>query len=345
MALQPTTVTLNEFASWFNDTRYAIRAMQDDMLADPIFSILGEDTSNNRSYVLSTTGYDYSGFAKAKTPGGPISRDAPVEADQHSVYYVTFIKRFNYEREAILHDQYNIIDPGGTSALQQLWDGVGLFLTNCFWNYNTSTSFSVPEQNGTITYANATPDAAAIVASTHSGPGYSSKTNIGGTGAFSGSTVVSNIDVGNQNCVTPAGIARAYQPDALVCAMGNAALREAMLQYTRSDKVFSSGNNAVMVAPGAGMDVILLKHAPRTNVGAFDTTAAKLHKWATINKADFKKSMKYKWIERPTIVDGPTLDTDNLDTFRTATCRIAFMAENPWCMIQNNATSAPISAY
>lgn len=345
MALQPTTVTLNEFASWFDNTRYSIRAMQDDMLNDPIFSLLGEDKSNNRSYILSTTGVDYSGFAKAKTPGGVLGNDAPVEADTHSVYYVTFAQKFRYERETILHDQYSVIDPDGTNCIQRLWDGVGLFLTNCFWNYNTSTSFSVPEQQGLITYANATPDAAAIVASTHSGPGYSSKTNIGGTGAFSGSTVVTNIDVGNQNCVTPAGIARAYQPDALMAGAGNAALREAMLQYTRSDKVFSSGNNAVMVAPGAGMDVILLKHAPRTNIGAFDTTTSKLHKWATLNKADFKKFMKYKWIEKPTIVEGPTVDTDNLDTFRIATCRIAFMAESPWCMIQNNASTAPTSAY
>lgn len=344
MALQPTTVTLNEFASWFNDTRYSNRAMLDDMMNDPIFTLLGEDTSNNRSYVLSTNGRDYSGYAKAKTPGGPIVRDAPVEMDTHSVYYVTFVKRFNYEHEAILHDQYGLLDPGGTSCIEQLWNGVGLFLTNCFWNYNTSTSFAQPEQSGTITYANATPDAAAIVASTHSGPGYSSKTNIGGTGAFSGSTLVTNIDVGNQNRCTPAGYALAYFPDALICGQ-NAALREAMFQYTKSEKVYSSVNNAVTVFPGAGMDVIQLKHAPRTNVGAFDTTTNKLHKWATCNKADFKKSFKYKWIERPTIVEGPTIDTDNLDTFRTAVCRIAFMAEDPWAMIQNNATAAPVSTY
>jgi hypothetical protein len=320
--------------------------MQDDMLADPIFSFMGEDTSNNRSSTLSTTGVDYSGYAPAKTPGGTLVRSAPVEADQHSVYYITFAKRFDYERETILHDQYNVLDPGGTSALQQLWDGVGLFLTNCFWNYNTvTTGVDVPAQTGTINYANTTPDAAAIVSASHSGPGYSSKTNVGGTGAFSGSTLITNVDVGNQNCVTPAGIARAYMPDALVCG-SNAALFENMAQYARTEKVHSSANNAVTIFPGAGgMDVIRLKHAPRTNVGAYDTTTSKLHKWATINKADFKKFMRYKWIERPTVVNGPTVDTDNLDTFRIATCRIAFMAESPWCMIQNNATAAPTSAY
>jgi hypothetical protein len=344
MALQPLTTTIAEFQSWNDDTRYARRAMIDDMLADPIFSLLGEDTSNNRSSVLSTNGVDYSGFAKAKVPGGQVNREAPVEADTHSMYYITFVQRFDYEREAILHDQYGMLDPSGTNCLERLWDGVGLFLTNCIWNYNTSSTIDVPAQTGVINYTITTPDGQPIVSASHSGPGYSGKTNIGGTAAFSGPAAVANIDVGHQNRKTPSGVARAYNPDAFLLG-NNAALLESMKQYTGSEKVFSSNNNALRVWQNGSMDIFQFKHAPRDTAGNFDMTTSKLHKWATINKQEFKAGFKYKWIEKPTVIEGPRIDTDNLDTFNMATCRIAFMPEDPWAMIQNNASTAPISAY
>lgn len=344
MAIQPLTTTVSEFASWFDDTRYAIRAMQDDMKKDPIFSLLGEDTSSNRSSVLSTTGIDYNQFAKAQVPGQSLARNAPVEADQHSVYYITFSHRFDYERPAILHDQYSILDPDGTACLKAVWDAVGLFLTNCFWNYNTSSSIDVPSQLGVVNYAITCPDGQPIVSASRSGPGYSSKTNIGGTAKFSGSAVVSNIDVGHQNRKTPAGRARPYDANCLFLGR-NAALREAMLQYTGSQKVYSSANNAVTVFQGGSMDVFEFKWAPFTTTGDFDTTASKLHKWATGNKEEIRRGFKYKWIEQPTVVEGPKIDTDNLDTFRIATCRIAFMPEDPWGLIQNNASEAPVTAF
>lgn len=313
-------------------------------MKDPIFDLLGEDTSNNRASIISTNGVDYSGFAKAKVPGGIISREAPVEADTHSMYYITFVQRFDYEREMILHDQYGMLNPGGTECIRRLWEGVGLFLTNCVWNYNTATNFDVPAQTGVINYVTSTPDGQPIISASHSGPGYSGKSNIGGTAVFSGAAVVANIDAGHQNRKSQAGIARAYQPDMLL--EGNsAALNEAMLQYTKSEKVYSSLNNAVTVFQNGSMDVAQFKYAPRDNFGNFDTTAAKLYKWATANKAEFKNAFKYKWIEKPTIVEGPRVNMDNMDSFDEATCRLAFMPEDPWAIIQNNATAAPASAY
>lgn len=344
MALQPTTATLTEFQSWVDNTRYSRREMRDDMLKDPIFDLLGEDTSNNRASVLSTNGVDYSGFAKAKTPGGTIAREAPVEADTQNVYYITFVQQFNYEREMILHDQYGMLNPGGTACMKRLWEGVGLFLTNAVWNFNTSTSIDVPAQTGTINYATTTPDGVAIISASHTGPGYTASTNIGGTSAFSGSSLIANINVGNANRKTQAGIARAYSPNGLL--LGNeAALYEAMLQYTKSEQVYSSGNNALTVANGGSYDVFKFKYAPRTMAGGYDTNASKLYKWATIDKEEFKAGFKYKWIEKPTIVEGPKVDMQNLDTFDIATCRIAFIPQDPWAIIQNNATTAPTSAY
>ncbi len=346
MAQQPLTTTISEFSSWFNDTRYAIREMQDDMMSDPIFTLLGEDTSDNRSSQLSTTGIDYSGIAPAKTPGGIVARSAPVQADQHTVQYVTFVKRFDYEREAIIHDQYRILDPNGTECLKQLWAGVGLFLTNCLWNQNQNTNFNIPAQTGVINYTITTPDSQAIISASHSGPGYSSKTNIGGTGAFSGSTVVTNLNVGYQNATTPAGVPMTYNGDTLLTGR-NGPLIEAMTQYTKSERVYSSLNNAVTVFQNGTMNVVEFKYAPRNSDlnASFNTSAGALNQWATADSELLKKSFKYKWAEMPTIVEGPTVDMNTLDTFRIATCRIAFLPENPFAIIQNNATTAPISAY
>jgi hypothetical protein len=346
MAQQPLTTTISEFTSWFNDTRYAIREMQDDMMSDPIFSLLGEDTSDNRSSQLSTTGIDYSGIAPVKTPGGVVARSAPVQADQHTVQYLTFVKRFDYEREAIIHDQYRILDPNGTECLKQLWAGVGLFLTNCVWNQNQNSNFNVPAQQGVINYTITTPDGQPIVSASHTGPGYTASTNIGGTGAFSGSTVVTNLQVGYQNAKTPAGVPMTYNGDALACGRVGP-LIESMTQYTKSERVFSSLNNAVTVFQNGTMDVIEFKYAPRNSdlFASYATGNSALYQWATLDRDLFKKSFKYKWAEMPTIVEGPTVDMNTLDTFRIATCRIAFLPENPWALIQNNASTAPITAY
>ncbi len=344
MPQQPLTTTVAEFSSWFNDTRYAIREMQDDMMNDPIFDLMGEDTSDNRASQLSTTGIDYTSYAPAKTPGGQVARSAPVQADQHTVQYVTFVKRFDYEMESIIHDQYRLLDPNGTECMKSIWNGVGLFLTNCLWNQNTGTAFNVNAQQGVISYANTTPDGVAIVSASHSGPGYSSKTNIGGTAAFSGPAVTANIDVGYQNAVQPSGLPASYDANMLLCGKSGALL-EAMLQYTKSEKVYSSLNNAVRIFQNGTMDVVQFKHAPKNADGTFNATASALYKWATADRDFFKKAFQYKWAQKPQIVEGPTIDTNTLDTFRIATCRIAMLPESPWAMIQNNASTAPISAY
>ena len=210
MAVQPSTVQLAEFRSWFNETDYNVRYQADKMLEDPIFTLLGEDTSNNLSDTLATTGIDTTGIAKAKSPGGSVTKDAPVELDQHTVAYVTFVKRYNYELESILHDKYKILDENGTAVMDQLWEAVGLFLTSCFWNDNTATTTTVLAHNGTISYTNTTPDGVAIVSASHSFPTVSSLTNIGGTGPLSGPNLVTNVQVGKQNSRSGNNISFSY---------------------------------------------------------------------------------------------------------------------------------------
>lgn len=344
MAVQPTSVSLAQFRSWFNDTRYAVRAELDNMMNDPIFDLLGEDTSDNTSDTLSTTGIDYSGYAKAKVPGGTVTKDAPVQADQHSVYYVTFVHRFNYELESILHDQYKVLDPDGTEAVKRLWNSVGLFLTNCLWNQNQNSSFNIVAHEGTISYTITTPDGQPIISASHSGPGYSGKTNIGGTGPLSGPNLVTNIQVGNQNLTTAGGFSQPYDADAIL--IGNVEpMVETAKQITQSQKVSSTANNAVNIYSGGSKDVIVFKHAPKTAAGAYDTTTTSLYKWATANKRNMKRFMRYKWIARPQMIGEKNLDDSNLDSFRTAFCRIAFLPENPFCLFQNNASTAPTTAW
>lgn len=340
MAQLPSTVQLANFRSWFNDTDYNVRYQEKEMLKDPIFDLFGEDDSMNLSDTLSTTGIDKTGIALAKTPGGSVSKDAWIELDQHSVPYITFVKRVNYELETILHDKYRLLDPNGTDVIDQLWEAVGLFLTNCFWNDNTATTTTVLAHNGTISYPTTTPDGVSIINSGHSGPNYSSKTNIGGTGVLSGPNMVTNIQVGKQNFCYGSGQPKSYRPDAIIVPDVEPMVEQA-LQITGSQRVASSANNAVNIYSGGNKDVIVLKHAPRTNANVYDTTAADLYKWATAQRSMLKTGMKFKWIAKPQLIESSNIDDSNLDAFRTAFCRIAFLPEDPFCMVQNNATAAP----
>jgi len=341
MAVQPSTVQLAEFRSWFDETDYTNRAALEDMMNDPIFTLLGEDTSNNISDTLATNGVDYSGYALAKIPGGAVTKDAPVEMDTHTIQYITFVQRFNYEMETISHDKYKMDDPDGNELIIRLWNSVGLFLTNCLWNQNTGTSFNVLSHDGTISYTNTTPDGVAIISASHSGPGYSSKTNIGGTTPLSVPNLTTNITVGQENITQPSGHPIAYDAD-LILVGNHGAMTEGATQITRSVKVPGSGNNSVNIYSGGTYDVVEFKHAPKTAAGARSTTNADKFKWATANSRNLRRMMKYKWNMRPHIRQSTTIDDNNLDVFRTAVCRLAFMPESPWAFIQNNATAAPV---
>ena len=310
------------------------------MMKDPIFELLGEDTSANLSDTLSTTGVDYTGIARAKTPGGAVTKDAPIELDQHSVPYITFVKRFSYELETIAHDKYKFVDPNGTAVIDQLWEAVGLFLTNCMWNDNTSTTTTVLAHEGTISYANTTPDGQAIISASHSGPTYSSKTNIGGTGALSGPNLVANRQVAKQNFVFGSSLPKNYKGDTILIPDVEPMIEQA-LQITGSEKVASSSNNSISLYQGGSRDVVVFRYAPRNNAGAYDTTTTDLYKWATADRGAMKMGMKYKWILKPQIVQSSNIDDNNLDSFRTAVCRIAFLPEDPFCLCQNNASTAP----
>lgn len=345
MSQLPSTVQLAGFRSWFDDTRYSRRAMLDEMMRDPIYELFGEDKSSNTSDTLSSMGIDYSGIAKAKTPGGKVTKDAPIEADTHSVGYITFVKRFNYELESILHDQYKILDPNGTMCIQQLWEAVGLFLTNVLWNENDATSFDVLAHEGVISYQTGSPDGKAFIAADHSGPGYSGKTNIGGTGPLSGPNLVTNIDIGKTNFCWPSGQPKSYRPD-LIIHGDVEVLTETSMQITRSSKVSSSANNAANKYADGSKEVFVLKHAPRSSTtNQRSTTAADIYKWATGEKAKMKSGLRLKWAAKPQLIGERNIDDDNLDSFATAFCRLAVIIDDPFCMVQNNASQAPTPAW
>lgn len=345
MSQLPSTVQLQAFRSWFDDTRYSRRAMLDEMMRDPIYDLFGEDKSNNLSDTLSSNGIDYSGIAKAKTPGGRVVKDAPIEVDTHSVGYITFVKRFNYELESILHDQYKLLDPDGTMCIKQLWEAVGLFLTNALWNENDGTSFEVLAHEGVINYLTGCPDGKSLIAADHSGPGYSNKTNIGGTGPLTGPNVVTNIDIGKTNFCFPSGQPKTYRPD-LIMHGDVEVLTEASRQITGSTKVASSANNAVNIYSDGSKDVVVFKHAPRVSTTNLrSSTAADVYKWATASRSLMKQSIRLKWIAKPQLIGEKNIDDENLDSFATAFCRLAVIIDDPFFMVQNTATTAPTTAW
>lgn len=347
MSQLPSTVQIEAFRSWFDDTRYARRAMLDDMMKDPIYDLIGEDKSSNTSDTLSTMGIDNLRMAKAKTPGGKVTKNAPVELDPHSVKFITFVDRSNYELESILHDQYKLLDPDGTSCVMNIWESVGQFLTNVLWNENDQTAFDVLAHEGVITYDVGCPDGKALIASDHSGPNYSGKTNIGGTGPLTGPNLVTNVDIGKANFTRGGGLPMGYRPDQIW--IGDVeVMNEAARQITGSQKVSSSANNAVNIYADGSKEVVSFKYAPRNSItGSRSTTAADVYKWATAEKAKAKSSVRLKWIAKPQLIGEKNLnlDDENLDSFATAFCRLAVIIDNPFFMVQNNATTAPTPAW
>ncbi len=123
-------------------------------------------------------------------------------------------------------------------------------------------------------------------------------------------------------------------------------MTEQSLQITRSSKVSSSANNAANKYADGSKEVFVLKHAPRVSTtNQRSTTAADIYKWATAEKAKLKQSVRYKWIARPQLIGEKNIDDDNLDSFATAFCRVAVIIDNPFCMVQNNASTPPTPAW
>lgn len=335
-----TRVNIDGFRSWFNDTKYVLLDRIEDRLTDKIYDLFGEIDDGSKSDTISVTGRDDSGFAKAKAPGAKIDRQAPVEEDQLSKGFVSFGKNRVIEYESVVHDQYQFATDGPEDLVDNVLDSASLLLHHQLFNFSTATSVTLPSSGGTVSYGLTVPNGQALFSNSHSGPGYSSKDNIQGTGALSNANLIANIQHGNQNMVTSNGTSIAYQPDALI--IGNdASMLEKALQLTRTEKVESTANNAVNIFSGGTMDVVRLKFAPRDASGFYDTS--KQYYWITADKAMMKKALCYKWASRPQAMTK-FMDPENGDSYISVIARLAVVAKRWQGMVLNNSTTQPTTS-
>lgn len=346
MSATATRVDLDGFRSWFNNTDYKLMESLDNKLSDPIYSLLGEYDDSSKSDTISVTGRDNSGFAATKLPGGKINKQAAVEEDQMNKGFMSFAETSNIEWESVIHDKYRYADEQPAEIVDKVMDSASLLLHHQLFNFGTASSVTMEGTHGS--YGLTVPSGQNLFSSSHSGPGYSSKSNLVGTGALSNANLIANIQHGNENMVTSNGTAIPYTPDLLIVP-NDAAMVEAAIQITKSDKVYSSANNAtnifsdkgIKIFRGGSMSVVVLPFAPRTAAGAYDT--AKQYYWQTADSMMLKKAIKYKWAARPTVASR-FVDPENLDSYFSVAARLAVVAQRWQGINLNNSTTIPVTA-
>lgn len=335
MSATPTQVDLSGFRSWFNDTDYVLQSKIDDMMKDPIFSLLGEYEGSGKSDTISVTGRANERFAQTKAEGAAINRVAPVEEDQLSKGYLTFAEQQSYSWESIVHDRYAFADSDPAEMVDNVLDGISLLFHGQLFNGSTGTSITLGGSHGA--YDISIPDGGALFKATHSGPGYSSKSNIAGTQALSHENLVANIQHGNENLVTSTGKAISYNPDLLIVP-NDARMVEKARTITGSQQVESSANNAINIFSGGTMKVVVLKNAPRSTSGAYDTS--KQYHWMTADSNMLRKSVQYKFAARPQVL-AKYMDAENADSYHSVLARVAVVAKRWQFGVLNNSTTAP----
>lgn len=328
------------FRSWFNDTRYLLLDKIDAAMKDPIFDLLGEIKDPSKSDTISVTGRDNTRTAKTKAESAKIVPEAAVEEDQLSKGYVTFAAQQRFTWESIVHNQYGYSDEDPTELVDNVFRGISRLLHAQLFNKATSTSVTMPGTHGS--YALTLPNGQSLFSASQSGPGYSSKTNIGGTGALSIPNLTSNIQVGISNFVTSTGERREYRPNAIIIPM-QAEMREKGKQVTGSSQVESTGNNAINVYSGGAMKLIELCYAPENPDSGHAYNTSLQYNWMTVDLEALKKSVQYKFISRPTVLPLYQ-DPETGDYILNVMARVAVVAKRWQFGVLNNSTTAPTTS-
>jgi hypothetical protein len=305
---------------------------------DPILSLFSEITDGGKEDSINMTGRSNSGYAHVKTPGQKANLTAPVEEDQMLKNFFTIAERQNVEWEAYVHDKYSLVKDTSEELIEKVFNTIYLALTHQIFNFSTASTVTLP---GAYSYDLKTPDAVAYISASHTTPsGLTDLTNIGGTGNLSIQNLTTNIGVGQQNMKDSNGNTIAYTPDMLIVPNFQPMVEKGK-QITGSTLVESSGNNAINVYSGGTMKLVVLKRAPFDEMGQFDTT--KQYRWSTADSKLLKKSLKYKWAARPTLV-GRFMDQENFDSSYGVAARFGFGACRWQGIVQNNSTTAPTTS-
>jgi hypothetical protein len=337
--VQPTQVDLDSFRSWFNNTQYTLYEKIEEMRKDPIYELLGEYKDGSKSDTMSVTGRSNTGYAETRAVGGKINLEAPVEEDQLIKGFVTYAERQSFGWEELIHDKYRYADEQPGEMITKVANGAALLLSHQLFNFGTDTEVDLAGTHGK--YQLHTPDNQPLFSNNHSGPGYANKSNVmglGGTGAaLSTQAVTQAVQHGIENFVDSSGYALSFAADMLIIPDQGEMIEKAM-QITKSTKVESTENNAINIYSGGSMKVVVLKHGPRNNIGAYDPT--KMFRWCVANSAMLKKAVQYKFAATPQVM-GKVMDAENAESYLSVLARVGTVAKRWQGLIMVDSTTAP----
>lgn len=290
--------TLTGYRSWFNSTVYYTIQELDKIEKDPIFDLFGEINYDKRTGdTVNFTGRAFGGFAPIVAPGGLIPETNPVEGDQLAKQFLSVKDRMVVEWESYIHDKLDYVHEDVAGLIHRIVSTPALVMSSALLTNAESGSVTLP---GGLTYATLTADGQFLADTDHTVPGSSGtyRNTVSATPALSPTGISDAIQVGNQNIVNDDGTVVPWNPDLLIIPHNELMTRKAM-EITKSNQLVETANNTISVYAGGRFKVVVLKHSPRNAVGNYDTTAAKMYRWAIADSRMLKRAAKYTWAARP----------------------------------------------
>lgn len=287
------------YRSWFNGTVYkAIEELQ-RYESDSVFSVLGEmnyDTSTGDT--VSFTSRAYGGFAPVVTPGGAIPESNPTEGDQLSRQFFSIKDKLIVEWESYKHNKMDFVLDDISSMIQRCNNTPALVLSGALLTFADSSTITMP---GSVSYSTTCADGQTFASASHTvaGTGSTTYSNVlSGGPALSLANISAAIQQGNQVTVNDDGVVAPWNPDTIIIP-NNELMVAAALQITGSKLVLGSNNNNINIYEGGRFRVVVLKHAPRTITGTYDTTTSKMYRWMLADSKMLKRGFKYGWAAKP----------------------------------------------
>lgn len=293
------SLNLAGYRQFFNSTVYSLIEKIEDMESDPIFGLLGEqahdtstgDTVNFTSNVLS-------GYAPIVAPGGDIPESNIVEGDALARTYFSIKDRMVVEYESYLHNKLDEMLDRSSDLVENAMRTAALCLSGQLLTNANATTQTI----GTVAQTISCGDTFQLGYASHTVPGKPNSTydnTLTGLDAL-GDDSMSDLEQKIKAAyVDDAGTNRPFTANVLIVP-DNAVMIKKAQQLTLSSLVAETANNAINIYTGGRMDVVVLKEAPRTTAGGYDTD--KQYYWAIANKKALKRAVKYRWAMRPSNV-------------------------------------------
>jgi len=304
------------YRTFFNSTVYSLIEKLQNMEADPIFSLFGEqshDTSTGDT--VNFTSSTLSGYSPVVVAGGDITESLVTEGDALARTYFSIKDSMKVEYETYLHNKLDMVLERGSDLVEKAMATASLLLSGQLLNNANVTTQTAP---GGIIQTISGGDTLAMGSASHTVPGKAGivYSNILSSLAALGDASISDLEQQlKQSFVDDAGTNRPFTADVLIVPDDATMIKKA-LQLTGSELVSETANNAINIYKGGRLDVVVLKEAPRGVDGSYST--AKQYYWAMGNKKAIKRGFKYRWAMRPSDVKQggivPKWQEKNLDS-------------------------------